>query len=417
MPANPAERPLSNIRVLDLSRVLAGPWAAQFLADMGAEVIKVERPGEGDDTRGWGPPFLVEPAPGRPGYSAYYASTNRGKRSLTVDMAHPEGQALLRDIAAKSDVLIENFKVGGLVKYGLDYASLSAVNPRLVYCSITGFGQTGPYAARAGYDFLVQGMGGLMSITGEKDGEPGAQPMKVGVAISDQVAGLNALAGILTALVARERTGRGEHIDVALLETTIAALANQGSTYLMSGAVPGRLGNAHPTVVPYAVFPTADGHMILAIGNDGQFQRFCETAGEIEPAVAALHQDARFAKNPARIANRVELTRLISLALGRRTTLEWVALLERKAVPCGPINSIDMVYADPHVVAREMRVELAHPALGPVAMARNPVRFAGAPTTAETAPPTLGQDTEAVLGEVLGLDGAELARLRAAGVI
>ena len=407
-PRTPAGGPLSHIRVLDLSRVLAGPWAAQFLADMGAEVIKIERPGEGDDTRGWGPPFVVEPQPGQPGYSAYYLATNRGKKSVTVDMAVPEGKALLRRLAAVSDVVIENFKVGGLAKYGLDYASLKAVNPKLVYCSITGFGQTGPYAGRAGYDFLMQGMGGLMSITGEPDG----QPMKVGVAISDEITGLNALAGILTALIKRDRTGEGEWIDVALLDATVAALANQGSTYLVAGDVPGRMGNAHPTVMPYQVYPTRDGHLILAIGNDGQFQRFCEAAGR--PALAT---DPRFARNPARIANRRDLEALIIAALSPRTTAEWVATFEDKAVPCGPINSIDQVYADPHIQARGMRRELTHPSLGRLAVAANPVRFASTDTTASKAPPLLGEDTAAVLAEVLGLSSDELTRLHQAKVI
>lgn len=405
-------QPLSHIRVLDLSRVLAGPMAAQYLADMGAEVIKIERPGEGDDTRGWGPPFLIEPKPGQPGYSAYYMCANRGKKSVTCDMAHPEGQKLIQALAAKADVVVENFKVGGLKKYGLDYASLKAINPRIIYCSVTGFGQTGPYAQRAGYDFLVQGMGGLMSITGEPDGEPGGGPMKVGVAISDQVAGLNALAGILAAIIKRDRTGEGEHIDIALLDTTIASLANQGSTYLTAGQVPGRMGNAHPTVMPYQVYPTKDGYIILAIGNDGQFQRFCGAAG-----LAGVAEDERYAKNPGRIRNRKDLAALIVSALSHRTTAEWVSLFEDKAVPCGPINTIDQVYADPHVQARRMRREITHPTLGTLAVAANPVRFASVDTTAAKAPPLLGEDTDAVLGDVLGLAAGDLAQLRKDGVI
>jgi len=404
--------PLSHIRVLDLSRVLAGPMAAQYLADMGAEVIKIERPGEGDDTRGWGPPFVIEPKPGQPGYSAYYMCANRGKKSVTIDMAQPEGQQLLHRLAAKCDVVVENFKVGGLKKYALDYASLKAINPRIIYCSVTGFGQTGPYAPRAGYDFLVQGMGGLMSITGEPDCEPGGGPMKVGVAISDQVAGLNALAGILAAIIKRDRTGEGEHIDIALLETTIASLANQGSTYLVAGQVPSRMGNAHPTVMPYQVYPTKDGYMILAVGNDGQFQRFCDAAGM--PAIAA---DERFAKNPGRIRNRKALVEIIIAALSERTTAEWVKLLEGRAVPCGPINTIDQVYADPHVKERGMRRELHHPKLGALAVAANPVRFASVDTTAKKAPPLLGEDTDEVLADLLDLSVKDRDRLREAKII
>ncbi len=404
--------PLSHIRVLDLSRVLAGPWASQFLADMGAEVIKIERPRSGDDTRAWGPPFALEPTENDPGISAYFACANRGKQSVTVDIAHPKGQELIRKLAARSDVLLENFKVGGLAKYGLDYESLKVINPRLVYCSITGFGQTGPYAPRAGYDFLVQAMGGLMSITGEPDGVPGGGPVKVGVAISDQMAGMNALAAILTALLKRERTGEGEYIDVALLDSTVAALINQASTYLVSGTVPQRMGNAHPTVVPYQAFQTADGHIILAIGNDGQFQRFCAAAG-----LEALAEDARYRTNAARIINRETLIPRIAEALRKRTSSDWIALLETKAVPCGPINTIDQVFADPQVQARGMRRVLDHETAGPLPVVANPVRMATHDTTSAKAPPMLGESTDAVLSGALGLSADEIAALRAEGIV
>ena len=404
--------PLAHLRILDLSRVLAGPWAAQFLADMGAEVIKVERPGEGDDTRGWGPPFAREPSAGDPGLSAYFLCANRGKKSVSIDMATKEGQELIRKLAAKCDVLIENFKVGGLAKYGLDYPSIKAINPGIVYCSITGFGQTGPYAPRAGYDFLVQGMGGLMSVTGEPDSAPGGGPVKVGVAISDQIAGMNALAGILAALVRRERTGEGDHIDVALLDATVSSLINQASTYLVAETVPGRMGNAHPTVVPYQAFATAKGHIILAIGNDGQFARFCKATG-----LEALSDDQRFATNAARIVNRAALIPRIADALKSRTAAEWIALFEPLAVPCGPINTIDQVFQDPQVKARGMRRTLVHPEAGQLPVVANPVRMASCDTTAQKAPPLLGEDTTTVLREVLGLGAAEIEELRARKVV
>jgi len=404
--------PLSHIRVLDLSRVLAGPWASQFLADMGAEVIKIERPKSGDDTRGWGPPFAVEPSENDPGISAYFACANRGKKSVTVDIAHPKGQELIRKLAAQSDVVIENFKVGGLAKYGLDYNSLKAVNPRLIYCSITGFGQTGPYAPRAGYDFLVQAMGGLMSVTGEPDDVPGGGPVKVGVAISDQMAGMNALAAILAALLKRERTGEGEYIDVALLDATVAALINQASTYLVSGIVPQRMGNAHPTVVPYQAFATADGHIILAVGNDGQFAKFCAVAG-----LEHLAEDERYKTNAARIINRDTLIPQIAEAIKRRTSAEWIKLLESKAVPCGPINTIDQVFADPQVQARGMRRVLQHERIGSLPVVANPVRMASHDTTAQKAPPLLGEDTDAVLSGLLGLSAEQIEALRSEGIV
>jgi len=404
--------PLSHIRVLDLSRVLAGPWAAQYLADMGAEVIKVERPGEGDDTRGWGPPFVVEPKGGDPGMAAYFTCTNRGKRSVTVDITKVEGQALIRKLAARCDVLIENFKVGGLKKYGLDYASIRQVSPSIVYCSVTGFGQYGPYAPRAGYDFLVQGMGGLMSVTGEPDAVPGGGPVKVGVAISDQVSGLNALAGILTALIRRERTGEGDYVEVALLDATVSMLINQAATYLVAGEVPGRMGNAHPTVVPYQVFPTGDGHIVLAVGNDSQFARFCAAAG-----LGELAEDDRYRTNAARIVNRATLIPLVAAALRRKPSAAWIALLEERGVPCGPINTIDKVFADPQVQARAMRRDLAHPKLGTISVVGNPIRMASHDTTAGKPPPTLGEDTDSVLSGLLGLTSDEIEALRAAGVV
>jgi crotonobetainyl-CoA:carnitine CoA-transferase CaiB-like acyl-CoA transferase len=404
--------PLAHIRVLDLSRVLAGPWAAQFLADMGAEVIKIERPGEGDDTRGWGPPFVREPAHGDPGMSAYFLCTNRGKKSVTIDMASSQGQALIRNLAAKSDVLIENFKVGGLTKYGLDYAAIKAINPGIVYCSVTGFGQTGPYAPRAGYDFLVQGMGGLMSVTGEPDSVPGGGPVKVGVAIADQIAGMNALAGILAALVRRERTGEGDHIDVALLDATVSSLVNQASTHLVAGTVPGRMGNAHPTVVPYQAFATAQGYIILAIGNDGQFARFCTAAG-----LADLGTDGRYTTNALRIVNRDSLIPQIAAALKTRPAAAWIALFEPVAVPCGPISTIDEVFENPQVQARQMRRTLQHPHVGPLDVVANPMRMASHDTTAVKAPPMLGEDTSAVLRSVLGLSDGEIERLQTARIV
>lgn len=404
--------PLSHIRVLDLSRVLAGPLATQFLADMGAEVIKIERPRSGDDTRAWGPPFALEPTANDPGISAYFACCNRGKQSVTVDITHPKGQELIRKLAAKSDVVIENFKVGGLAKYGLDYQSLKQINPRIIYCSITGFGQTGPYAARAGYDFLVQAMGGLMSITGEPDDVPGGGPVKVGVAISDQMAGMFALSAILTALLKRERTGEGEYIDVALLDSTVASLINQASTYLVSGIVPQRMGNAHPTVVPYQAFRTADGHIILAIGNDGQFQRFCAVAG-----LEGLADDERYRTNSARILNRDTLIPKIAEAIRQRTTADWVSLLESQAVPCGPINTIDQVFADPQVQARGMRRVMEHEKAGPLPVTANPVRMASHDTTADKAPPMLGENTDEVLTRLLDLSPNDIAALRNEGVV
>ena len=390
---------LNGLKVLDLSRVLAGPWAGQMLADLGADVVKVERPGSGDDTRAWGPPWLKD-ADGRDtSDAAYFFCANRNKRSVAIDMATPDGQRLLQRLAAEADVVLENFKVGGLKQYGLDHETLCARHPRLIYCSITGFGQTGPYAPRAGYDFLIQGMGGLMSITGRSDAEEGAGPQKVGVALTDVMTGLHATIGILAALQHRERTGEGQHIDLALLDVQVAALANQAGNHLISGKVPSRMGNAHPNIVPYQDFPTADGDMILAIGNDGQFARFCEVAGHADWAV-----DARFATNSARVANRAELIPRLRQATVMRTTREWVEALESRAVPCGPINRIDEVFADPQVVARGLRVALPHPVAGTVPGVANPIRLSATPVVYRSAPPVLGAHTAAVLADWLGDD-------------
>ena len=406
---------LAHLRVLDLSRVLAGPWASQLLGDLGADVIKVEKPGEngkgGDDTRGWGPPWLADGAGVPTTDAAYFLCTNRNKRSLTVDITQPAGQAIVRELAAQSDVVLENFKVDGLKAYGLDYTSLAALNPRLVYCSITGFGQDGPYAARAGYDFLIQGMGGLMSITGRAEDEEGAGPQKVGVALTDILTGLYATIAIQAALAHREKSGSGQHIDLALLDVQVACLANQAMNYLVSGKVPRRLGNGHPNIVPYQDFPTADGDMILAIGNDGQFARFCDIAGH-----AGWAKDERFASNAARVENRSELIPLLRQATVMKTTAEWIALLENAAVPCGPINDLAAVFADPQVLHRGLRVDLPHAAGGTAPQVANPIRFSATPIDYRRAPPLLGQDTEAVLRE-LGRSAEDIAALRAAGVI
>ncbi len=406
---------LAHLRVLDLSRVLAGPWASQLLGDLGADVIKVEKPGEngkgGDDTRGWGPPWLADGAGVPTTDAAYFLCTNRNKRSLTVDITQPAGQAIVRELAAQSDVVLENFKVDGLKAYGLDYASLAALNPRLVYCSITGFGQDGPYAARAGYDFLIQGMGGLMSITGRAEDEEGAGPQKVGVALTDILTGLYATIAIQAALAHREKSGLGQHIDLALLDVQVACLANQAMNYLVSGKAPRRLGNGHPNIVPYQDFPTADGDMILAIGNDGQFARFCDIAGH-----AGWAKDERFASNAARVENRSELIPLLRQATVMKTTAEWIALLENAAVPCGPINDLAAVFADPQVLHRGLRVDLPHAAGGTAPQVANPIRFSATPIDYRRAPPLLGQDTEAVLRE-LGRSAEDIAALRATGVI
>lgn len=403
---------LTHLRVLDLSRVLAGPWAGQILADLGADVIKVERPGSGDDTRAWGPPFLKDALGENTSEAAYYLSANRNKRSVTIDFTQPGGQHLVRELAAKSDIVIENFKVGGLAAYGLDYDSLKAVNPRLVYCSITGFGQTGPYAKRAGYDFMIQGLGGLMSLTGRPEGEDGAGPMKVGVALTDILTGLYSTVAILAALAHRDQQGIGQHIDMALLDVQVACLANQAMNYLTTGTPPRRLGNAHPNIVPYQDFPTADGNFILTVGNDGQFRRFAEVAGQPQWA-----DDARFATNKQRVAHRAELVVLIRQATVFKTTAEWVSQLEAAGVPCGPINDLAQVFQDPQVLARELAVSLAHPLAGEVPQVASPIRLSETPVQYRHAPPLLGEHTEVVLGEVLGVDADRLRQLRETGVV
>jgi crotonobetainyl-CoA:carnitine CoA-transferase CaiB-like acyl-CoA transferase len=402
---------LSHLRVLDLSRVLAGPWATQMLADLGAEVIKVERPGSGDDTRHWGPPWLKDATGAETREAAYYLAANRNKQSLTVDFTRPEGQAIVKKLVESADIVVENFKVGGLAAYGLDYASLRAINPRLIYCSITGFGQDGPYAARAGYDFLIQGMGGLMSITGRADGEPGAGPQKVGVALTDILTGLHAAVAILAALAHRDRTGEGQHIDLALLDVQVACLANQAMNYLVGGAAPRRMGNAHPNIVPYQDFPTADGDMILAVGNDAQFARFCAVAGHPEWST-----DARFATNAARVANRASLIPLLRQATVTKTTDEWIAALEAGGVPCGPINDLARVFADPQVQHRAMRVDLPHPAAGSVPQVASPLKLSATPVEYRNAPPPLGADTDGVLA-ALGYAADAIAALRKAGIV
>ena len=399
---------LAGVRVLDLSRVLAGPWAGQLLADLGADVVKVERPGAGDDTRAWGPPWLNDPDGNSTGEAAYYLSANRNKRSVTIDIASAEGQRLVRQLASKADVVLENFKVGGLEQYGLDYASLKAINPRLVYCSITGFGQTGPYATRAGYDFLIQGMGGLMSLTGRPDGTEGGGPMKVGVALTDIMTGLYATVAVLAALKRREQSGEGQHIDLALLDVQIACLANQAANYLVGGIVPRRMGNAHPNIVPYQEFPTADGYMIVAVGNDSQFASLCKTLGNPE-----WSSDERFVTNPQRVKHRSELIALIHGKTVQRATDEWVAAMEAAGVPCGPINTLDRVFADPHVQARGTRIEMSHPLAKDVPLVANPIRMSESPVQYRNAPPTLGQHTEEVLSDWLEASAAEIDALRA----
>lgn len=403
---------LSHIRVLDLSRVLAGPTAGQILADLGAEVIKVERPGRGDDTRQWGPPWLADTQGNPTAESAYFLSANRGKKSVAVDIARPEGQRIVRDLAARSDILLENFKVGDLARYGLDHASLAEVNRRLIHCSITGFGETGPYADRPGYDFLIQGMGGLMSITGEPDEVEGGGPQKVGVALADVMSGLYAVIAVLAALAEREMSGEGQHIDLALLDVQVASLANQAMNYLASGDVPRRLGNAHPNIVPYQAFATADGHFILAVGNDDQFRRLCECID-----VPEIADDERFATNGARVEHRDELIPILQTVFEQKPKAHWLAHLEAAGVPCGPINRIDEVFADPQVQARGMQVEAPHPLAGTVPLVGSPLKLSRSPAREAVAPPTLGQHTEEVLSDLLGLERAEIERLIDEGVI
>ena len=412
--------PLAGVRVLDLSRVLAGPWCTQTLADLGADVIKIERPlrngSGGDDTRGWGPPFLRDRDGHDTAEAAYYLGTNRNKRSVTVDIARPQGQALIRRLAERCDVFVENFKVGDMARYGLDSTRLLALNPRLVYCSITGFGQTGPYRDRAGYDYAVQGMGGLMSVTGPSrqeiaDDAPGGGPQKVGVAVADLFTGMYATTAILAALRHRDATGQGQAIDMALLDTQVAMLANLGANYLVTGAPPQRAGNAHQNIVPYQVFEVADGHMILAVGNDGQFAKFCEVAGR--PELAA---DPRFARNADRVRHRGVLVPLLAEVMRSRPKADWLGALETAKVPCGPINDLAEVFADPQVRARGMTVELPHPLADRVRLVASPMKFSATPVQYRLPPPLLGEHTDEVLAEA-GLSASELAALKEAGVI
>ena len=413
---------LTGIKVLDLSRVLAGPWCTQMLADLGADVVKIERPIVGDDTRHWGPPFLKDSEGNASNQASYYAACNRNKRSVTIDMAQPEGQALIRQMAAEADVLVENFKVGGLKQYGLDYDSLKAVNPRLIYCSVTGFGQTGPYAERAGYDLMVQAMSGLMSITGHADGEPGGGPLKVGVAVIDVFTGLYAANAVQAALLARQSTGEGQHIDMALLDVAMAVLANQASGFLATGKAPSRAGNIHPSLAPYQDFPSKDGNVLLAIGNDGQFARYCEAIGHGDWA-----RDARFATNTSRVQHRAELLALMMPVMKTRTTTEWIALFEDKAVPCGPINTVAEAFEDPQVKARGLRMELprwanesdanaAKDSVNMIPGVANPIRMSGTPITYRNAPPALGQHTREVLQE-MGLSDDAITNLTTKNIV
>jgi crotonobetainyl-CoA:carnitine CoA-transferase CaiB-like acyl-CoA transferase len=402
---------LARVRVLDLSRVLAGPWCTQILADLGADVVKVERPGCGDDTRFWGPPFLKDRDGADTAEAAYYLSTNRNKRSVTVDFAQPDGQALIKEMALRSDVLVENFKVGDMARHGLDAATLCSAHPHLIYCSITGFGQTGPYRRRAGYDYAVQGMGGLMSVTGERDDLPGGGPQKVGVAVADLCTGLYAAVAILAALRHRGQTGQGQAIDMALLDTQVAMLANLGAGYLTVGVPPQRLGNAHPNIVPYQVFEVADGHLILAVGNDTQFARFCEAAG-----LGQLSTDERYTRNADRVRHRATLVPLVAEAMTRRTKADWLATLESAGVPCGPINDLAEVFADPQVNSRGMTIEMPHPLAGAVSLVASPLKLSGTPVQYRRAPPLLGEHTDEVLEE-FGVSKDRRVALRARGVI
>jgi len=404
--------PLSHIRVLDLSRVLAGPWAGQNLADLGADVIKVERPGSGDDSRAFGPPWVKDKDGRDTQDSAYYTSANRGKKSITVNIGKPEGQKLVRELARISDVLIENYKFGDLARYGLAYGDLAKTNPRLVYCSVTGFGQTGPYRERPGYDFMIQGMGGMMSVTGEPDDAPGGGPQRAGVPVADIITGMYASIAICAALAHREKSGVGQHLDLALLDSQIALLAYQNTNYFSTGKPPPRIGNLHPNIVPYQPFRTSDGRVILACGNDNLYRKFCEAAGRPE-----LADDPRFATNGKRVENRAEMTRLLSQVFARRTTRDWVELLDAAGVPNGPINDVAQVFREPQVKARGVKIELEHPLAGKLPLVASPMRFSGTPLEYGLAPPVLGQHTDEILREVLRLSDGEIARLRADGVI
>ena len=403
---------LSHIRVLDLSRVLAGPWCTQNLADLGADVIKVERPIVGDDTRHWGPPFAKDANGNETDESAYFICINRNKRSITVDISKPEGQELIRQLAAESDVVIENYKVGDLVKYGLDYESLCKIKSDLIYCSITGFGQTGPYAHRPGYDFIIQGMGGFMSVTGEAEDVEGASPQKSGVAIADIFTGMYATTAILAAVIHRDQTGQGQYIDMSLLDTQIAVMANVSSAYLTSGEIPRRWGNASPIIVPYQTFPTADGWMIVAAGNDGQYRHFVTVGGEPQ-----LADDQRFLTNPDRVKHRKELVPLLEKMTRKKTKGEWIKLLETANVPCGPINNFKEVFENEQVIARNVQIDVPHPTVGDMKLVASPMKLSKTPTEVRMAPPTLGQHTSEILRERLHLDDETIAQLHQKGVI
>jgi len=403
--------PLSHIKVLDLSRVMAGPWAGQLLADMGADVIKVERPGAGDDTRGWGPPFLKDKEGKDTRESGYYLSVNRGKRSLTLSIEKPEGQAIVKELAKRSDILLENFKLGTLQRYGLGYDDLKAINPRLIYCSITGFGQDGPYAPKVAYDFLIQAMGGLMSITGEADGRPGGGPQKVGIPILDLMTGMYGAVSVLAALANREQTGRGDFIDLAMLDVQTAVLSNQAMNYLLSGRTPQRQGNRHPNIMPQDVFQCADGPVVLAVGNDGQYAKMCQALKRPE-----LATDPRYAKNADRVRNKDELMPLIAQIFATWKRAPLVEAMEQAGVPCGPINTVLEVFADTQVKARGMKFDLPHPQSGSVPQVKNPINFTDAAIEYDAAPPLLGQHSDEILHE-LGMNDAEIAKLRSNGVV
>ena len=403
---------LSHLRVVDLSRVLAGPWASQILVDMGADVIKIERPGSGDDTRGWGPPYLKDAAGNDTTEAAYYLGANRGKKSLTLNIAAPEAQEIIRHLVKDADVFIENYKVGDMARYGLSYQDLKQINPRIVYCSITGFGQTGPMAEIAGYDFIVQGLGGLMSITGERDDLPGGGPQKVGVAVADIMTGLYSTIAILAAIEHRHSSGEGQYIDMALLDVQVATIANMNMNYLCSGKVPGRQGNAHANIVPYQVFNAADGELILAVGNDTQFAKLCAVLGC--PEIAG---DERYAKNANRVRHREALLPLLQQRLVTRSVAQWVEVLQPEGVPCGPVNSIAQTFANPQVIHRQMRVDLPHPLAGSVPSVANPIKFSGTPIQYGDAPPTLGQHSDQVLKEYVGLSDVEIEALRIKRII
>ncbi len=403
---------LAHLRVLDLSRVLAGPWSGQIFADLGADVVKVERPGVGDDTRAWGPPFLKHPDGSEIPEAAYYLSTNRGKRSITVDFTRAEGQALVRRLAAEADVLLENYKAGSLKKFGLDYETLQALNPRLVYCSITGYGQTGPYADHAGYDLIVEAMGGFMSITGERDDKPGGGPQKAGVAVADLMTGMYSTVAVLAALLSRALTGKGQHLDMCLLDCQVAWLANQSANYLIGGMIPDRVGNAHANIVPYGAYPASDGYIVLGIGNEGQFRKFLEIAGRPEIA-----DDPRFLTNRDRVAHRAILEPMLEAITRGRTMDEWIAPLDAAGVPAGPINTLDRVFADPQVKAREMVVNVMHSLGFPVPSVASPIKMSGTPVQYRNAAPLLGEHTEEVLAEWLGMAESEVEVLRRAAVV